>query len=131
MPGCKGEGERFTPSWSLNVLSGEKLVMDSRQRLASGGDYMIILGLVILSSIVWFAAGVLFGYRKGFVKGSRTTALKLLGLMNDEMEKWVYELVKQARDDVNSSWGRFMGFSDAEIKKAKETAKKNYERELN
>ena len=92
---------------------------------------MIILGLVILSSIAGFAAGVAYGYRKGFVKGTRNTASRILALTNEEMEKQVYTLVKQATDDINARWGKFMGFSETDIKKAKEEATKEYERKLN
>lgn len=92
---------------------------------------MIIFGLVILSSIVWCAAGYIYGYRKGIKTGAKATLNKVIPLVDAEMNRSMLKLAKDISNDVNTRWGKFLGFDDKEIEKAKDQAKKNYEKELN
>ena len=96
---------------------------------------MFIFGLFILSSIFSFTAGVVFGYHKGFIAGTRKAVAKILTMVTEEAlkeaDKKVYRLVQESADAINSRWGKFLGFSDTDIKKAKDEATKDYEKELN
>lgn len=99
---------------------------NSRVSLTLQGIIMIWFLLGVAFSIT-FAAGYVFGYRNGIKRGQVTGTVKVL----KQMDKAVFDIVKNVADDINFRWGKFLGFSDTEIEQAKKEAIKNYEKDLN
>jgi len=87
---------------------------------------MIYFLLGVAFSIT-FAAGYAFGYRKGIRRGILSGAFQVL----KQMDKQMFDLAQTVADDINSRWGKFLGFSDREIESAKKEAKKNFHKTLN
>lgn len=84
--------------------------------------------LLLTIAITIFSAGAfLLGYRTGYRHGAIKGAILAL----KQMDKATMLIVKDVADNLNNRWGQFLGFSDEEIKKAKEIAKNNVDKELN